>query len=242
MKRSIFPFALAALCASGCSPKYYSPNTQNVPMIREKGQVGLTVAGSGSQVEFQGAYGLTDQIALQASGGWFIPGDLDNGNGGSGRFAEGGLGLYRPVGEHFVFETYGLFGFGKMENHLPSTQEQYPETTGRISANIVRYGLQPNFGFVTKYFTIALSSRFVVLDYSSIRGSLIYNNENQIDYLRDNKTHFLIEPALTLRGGLEWLQFQFQIGPSINVANSSFPQDDGFATFGLFFNLRSKQN
>ncbi len=242
MKTSIYLFALAAVLVAGCSPKYYSPNTQNVPMISEKGQVGLTVAGSGNQVEFQGAYGLTNQLALQANGGWFIPADLDNGNGGSGRFVEGGLGYYRPIGEHFVFETYGIAGFGKFENHLPSTQEQYPETTGKISGNIGRYGLQPNFGFVTKYFTIALSSRFVVLNYSDIDGDLIYNNEDQATYLRENKTHFLIEPALTLRGGLEWLQFQIQFGPSINVTNSSFPQDDGFATFGLFFNLRSSRN
>jgi hypothetical protein len=238
MKTMLLPFACVGLLAVSCSPKYYSPNTQNVPLIRERGEVGITLAGSSNQVEFQGAYGLTNSIAIQANGGWFIPGDLDNGNGGSGSFGEGGVGFYRPLGESFVFETYGLFGFGKVENHMPSTTEQYPETTGKITARVARYGIQPNFGWRTKYVTIAISSRFVILDYSNINGSLIFENEDQVDYLRNNRTSLLFEPALTVRGGLEKVKFQVQIGPSINVTNSSFRQDDGYATLGLAFNLR----
>ena len=57
-------FSAAVLLVSvGCSPKYYVPNTLNVPMIQAKGQTNLTVAGNANQVEFQGAYGLSGSVA-----------------------------------------------------------------------------------------------------------------------------------------------------------------------------------
>jgi len=238
MKNWKLPLAFAGLLAAGCSPKFYSPNTENVPLITERGQLSLNVnGGGGGQIGFQGAVGVTDAIAVQANAGLFIPGEEDNGNGGSGNFVEGGVGFYRPIGENFVFETYGLFGFGRFENHLYSTASQYPGTSGDMSGNLLRYGLQPNFGFVTKYFTVAVSSRLVLLDYYNVDGNLTYQDMDQVAYLRDNRSSFLVEPALTIRGGLEKVKLQFQIGSSFNVTNSDFRQDKGFATLGLNFNL-----
>ena len=239
MKRGLLVSSIGlGMLAASCSPKFYSPNTQNVPLMQEQGQINLGVSGSGNQVEFQGAYGVTDHFAVQANGGVFIPADLDNGNGGSGKFVEIGGGYFTPVGENFVFEAYGLAGFGSVENHLPSTVDQYPGTTGKLDASIARFGVQPNFGFVTKYFTVAVSSRFVMLNYSGIGGNLTFEDQDQVMYLRDNRSHFLMEPALTIRGGLEKIKLQLQIGGSFNVTNSNFRQDDSFATIGLNFNLR----
>ena len=61
-----------------CSPKYYSPNTQNVPLITEKERP-IHPFGNGNQIEIQGAYGISQSIALKANGGLFIPKDLENG-------------------------------------------------------------------------------------------------------------------------------------------------------------------
>lgn len=74
---------------------------------------------------------------------------------------------------------------------------------GRYFCRTLRYGIQPGFGFKTKYFSAAISTRIVSLNYSNIKGNLVYNGENQIAYLNDNKSNFLLEPALTVRGGLE---------------------------------------
>ena len=221
---------------TGCNPKFYSPNTQNVPLISEKGETNLTLSANGNQVEFQGAHGITDAIAIQANGGLFIPSDLDNGDGGSGKFFEVGVGYYTPVAEGFVFETYGLIGFGNMENHFPSKPEG--NTGADISSNIIRFGIQPNFGYKSKYFSAAVSSRFVNLMYTGIEGDLIFGGENQVEYLEANKSNFLIEPALTLRGGLERLKLQLQIGYSLNLSNSDFKQDKTSMTLGLNFNFK----
>jgi hypothetical protein len=222
---------------SSCNPKYYTANTQNVPLISEKGETNLSLSGNDNQVEFQGAYGVSSNIAIQANAGLFIPSDLDNGDGGSGKFLEAGVGYFTPVSEKFVFELYGLIGGGSVENHFPSTVDANPGTEGDVSANIFRYGIQPNFGFKSKYFSAAVSSRFVNLRYSNIDGDLVYDSENAADYLRDNNSHFLIEPALTLRGGLEKIKLQLQIGYSWNVTNENFRQDKEFVTLGLNFNF-----
>ena len=41
------------------------PNTQNVPLISERGETNLTLSGNGNQVEFQGAYGVSDKMAFE---------------------------------------------------------------------------------------------------------------------------------------------------------------------------------
>lgn len=223
---------------ASCNPKFYSPNTQNVPLISEKGETNLTLSGNGNQVEFQGAYGVSEGFALQANGGLFIPPDLDNGNGGSGKFIELGAGYFKPLTSNLVFETYALFGMGSFENHFPTTNSGSPLTKGDLSGNILRIGIQPNFGYKSNHFSAAISSRFVNLTYNKIEGDLIFEDENQLTYLKNNSSNFLIEPALTLRGGFEKLKLQVQYGYSFNLSNSDFRQDDSFLTVGLNFNFK----
>lgn len=220
-----------------CSPKFYTPNTQNVPLMSHKGETNLTLSGNDSQVEFQGAYAITQNIAIQANGGLFIPSDLDNGNGGSGKFIELGGGYFKPVTENWIFETYGILGFGSFENHLPNTKSSNPGTEGDISSNIFRVGVQPSFGYKTKHFSAAFSSRFVNVSYSNIEGDLIYGGEVQTDYLKNNSSQFLMEPAFTLRGGFEKLKLQLQYGYSFNLTDSEFKQEHPYLTLGLNFNF-----
>ncbi len=230
-------FLFVGLGIASCSPKFYTPNTLNVPLISKKGESNLTLSGNDHQAEFQGAYGIANNIAVKANGGLFIPSDLDNGNGGSGKFIEFGGGYFNAINEHWVFETYGLLGFGNFENHLPSTKNDHPQTNGDISANILRVGIQPNFGYKSKYFSAAVSSRIVNLSYSNIKGDLIFEDVNQLNYLKDNSSNFLIEPAFTVRGGLEKFKLQLQFGYSLNLSNNDFRQDNSFLTLGLNFNF-----
>ena len=71
---------IVGLGFASCSPIYYTPNTQNVPLISQKGETNLTLSGNANQIEFQGAYGIAENIAIKANGGLFIPSDLDNGD------------------------------------------------------------------------------------------------------------------------------------------------------------------
>ncbi|MDD2983249.1 MAG: hypothetical protein PHQ74_07670 [Crocinitomicaceae bacterium] len=240
MKISGIIIGIGILSLTACSPKYYVSNTQNVPLLSEKGEIDLTLAGSGEKVEFQGAYAVTEHLGLKANGGLFIPANLDNGNGGSGKFIELGAGYFTKINqsENWIFETYGIVGIGSMENHLPSTLTDYPTSTGKIAANLLRIGIQPNIGYKTDYFTIALSSRFVHLSYDKINGDLYFDNKQQTDYLRDHASNILIEPALTIKGGFERIKLQLQYGYSFNVTDINFRQEQPFVSLGLNFKFR----
>ena len=158
LNKPLSRIAFWALILTGCDPKFYIPNTQNVPIIRAKGQSNLTVAGNGNQFEFQGAYGISDDLALQASGGFISPKNEDNGDGGSGKFIEAGLGYYRNLNPNLLVDAYGLIGFGTMENHFPNTLTSNPNTTGKIMANLTRFGIQPGISYHRNYFSISGSA------------------------------------------------------------------------------------
>lgn len=238
MKTKNFLFAgLILLCMGGCAPVYYTPTSQNVPLFTQKGESRVIVMGNESQAELQAAYAATPHLAFQLNGGLFFSPDDDSATGdGHGRFAELGAGYYTPIGDsRFVFETYGLVGIGSVENSFPESVANNPGSNGRLNANLYRFGVQPVIGFKSKYFSAALSSRFVSLNYSGIGGSLMYDGLNQQAYLRDNSSLFLIEPALTVRGGFERLQLQLQFIGSANLTKSDFYQKNSVTTLGLIY-------
>jgi len=75
------------------------------------------------------------------------------------------------------------------------------------------------------------------LSFTNVRGSLTFSDEDQVTYLQDNKNNFLIEPALTLRAGVEKIKLQLQLMKSFNLSNSDFKQDDVLLSIGLGFKL-----
>lgn len=236
--KKLLLFAGIAVLFNACSPKYYTANTQNVPLISAKGDKTLSVSGNGNQIEFQGAIGVSDHIAVKANGSFFIPANEDNGNGGGGKLFEVGGGYFKPINQNFVFETYAIVAFGDMENHFPGDGSPNQQTLGDISANVLRYGVQPSFGYKLKNFEAAVSSRFVNVNYNNIKGDLVYQGNNQINYLKDNSANFLVEPALTLRGGFDKLKLQVQYGHSFNLSNQDFRQDKDYLTLGINFRFK----
>lgn len=233
---SRFAWVTAWVLFVGCNPIYYAPNSHNVPLLTEAAETNLTVAGNADQVEFQGAYAFSDNFALQANGGLFIPQDDKNGNGGSGRFLEMGGGYLHPVDNNWVFEVYGLAGYGSVENHFRAgSPGPMAPTTGDISASLFRWGVQPNFGYKSPYFIAAISTRLIHLNYHNIEGNLVSENVDQVAFLSEHNTYFLAEPALTLRGGFEKVKLQLQLGVSYNITDSKFSQETNLMTIGLNF-------
>ena len=211
---------------SGCSPIYYAPNTLNVPMIRAKGEGVLGgYIGDPSSVNIQGAYSPKQNWAVMADGVW---GSEDSSNqGGSGHLITGGAGYYRPLNNHFMFDTYGILGLGSVENHL---------SQGDVSSGFVRYAIQPSAGFQSKYFEANVASRLVALRYFHTNGS----NAAEVTYLKGVGTQFLLEPALTVRAGYDAIKAQFQYGYSYNLTDSNFKMDEGIVSFGLIFRFKGK--
>ena len=213
---------LSLLCAvllmSGCSPIYYAPNTLNVPMIREKGEgvISAHIGDHGSR-NFQGAYSPKENWAVIADGFWAKEGSTLK---GSGHLFTGGAGYYRAVHPHLMWDTYGILGFGGVENSYSQRD---------VSSSFVRYGIQPSFGFQSRYFDASLATRIVGLRYFHTSGS----DPVEVQYLKDAGTQFLFEPAVTVRGGYDFLKAQFQVGRSYNKTNSNFKQEDNIVSVGV---------
>ena len=223
---------LVCVALTGCSPVYYVPNTQNVPVIKEKSQtnlfIGLNSSESTNGFEFQGAYGLTDKIAIQLNTDW-VKSNEDSSS-GSGHIVEVGSGYYKNISKHFVFETYGLLGFGGLKYEENGTEPQ------KINANFFRIGLQPSLSFSSKYFIASLSGRFSNLNYNAVSG-----NYSDVDYLKANNSYWLIEPALTLQAGSEDVKLFLQLQLSENLTNSYFMQDYSLVSIGCKVNLNTQK-
>ena len=222
---------------NGCSPTYYVPNTHNVPLLQQEGEGILSFTAGDWRVEFQGAYAITDQMAWMLNTAFFHPEDDEEGDGGKGELIEVGLGYYQRFRKRIMFGTYGLLGIGHVENHFPSTLTDNPWTTGKIKSMLVRYGIQPAVGIQCTYFDVAVSTRITGLSYGNLSGDLVFSGEDQVAYLRRKKTHLLVEPALTMRVGYDFLKLQMQWGHSFNVNNPSFRQDEGHFTWGIGYYL-----
>lgn len=239
LRRSLF--TAIALALGGCNPIYYAPNTQNVLIAPQRGDLSATAAADGNRVELQAAYAVTDAVSLQLNAGRYEPDELDNGDGGSGDFFEAGGGYFSPLQGNFAWEIHALLGFGDLENHFPSTVDANPGTTGEITADLLRYGIQPAIGYRSKFFEAAVSSRLLGLRYRDVEGSLVYDGEDQVQVLGEGKSYFLVEPAITVRAGLERIKLQFQTSRSFNVTDRDFRQDEAMATFGVVVELPTRR-
>ena len=232
---------IMTLGITACSPKYYTPNTQNIPLITHKGERDFSLSFDANQFNLQGAYGIAENFAVKVNGFIARENSASRDVGGSAKFIEIGGGYFKPLSDNFVFEAYGITGVGSVENHfnyISRTLPSNPSTIGQLTAKTFRIGIQPNFGYKSKYFSAAFSGRFVNLRFSNIKGDLIYENEKQVDYLKANASNFLIEPAFTIRGGFEHAKLQVQYGHSFNLSNHNFKQEDTFLTIGINVNLK----
>jgi hypothetical protein len=242
MCRSKTLFVLGiGLSIVGCNPIYYSPNTQNVLIAPAAGDLTAAAAYDGNRAEVQASYAINDALALQVNGGLYEPDDLDNGDGGSGRFLEVGAGYFSPIGDAFFWEVIGLLGVGSFENHFPSTVDSNPGTTGEISADLVRFGIQPALGYRSRYIDAAVSSRILRMSFREVEGSLLYDGEDQTALLEEGLGYLLFEPAVTVRAGLDRVKLQLQAGRSFNLTDSDFRQDESMASVGFVVVLPTRR-
>lgn len=233
MKTILFIITILTL---GCGPKYYVPNSQNIPIMKSKGQTNLGIGYNESEYtrgfELQAAHAITNHIALQFNGDWVKNGkkgyfsDASDDLKATGRMLEVGAGYFKDITPNFTFETYGLLSFGKIE------LENNSSGINNFSAKFNRVGIQPSLSYSRKRFSTSLSSRIVHLKYQNINanGNLEGFDPN---YLKTNNAYWLLEPALTIQVGSENLKFQFQYVYSHNLTNPRFEQEPDIISLGI---------
>lgn len=211
-----------AIFLNSCTHYYYVANIQDVPLFKEKNEFRISgSAGSGDEstsIEVQTAYAVTDKIGIMADYMSAKGGDPTSHNYGSGNYYEGAVGYYRPVGRFGVFETYGGLGFSNQHHEYSNYYSNL--NTGTSDLSSLKFYIQPSFGFTTKFFDIAVSTRFSALTFN-IKTNNVPGDNNLYNELNGLSTqiHPYLEPAITIRAGWQYTKVQIQAEYSENLTS-----------------------
>lgn len=231
---------LIALLAASCNHYYYGPNTNNIPLLKEKNEGRLNfnyfVTDEASGAEFQGAYAVGNKTAVMLN---FInltddgnfPG-WDNGmkeSSGSGAYVEAAGGYFsRLHPTNWVFETYAGFGFGNIHNTHDDLQ--------RSKVGVTKFFVQPSIGWASRGFQFGFSARLAFVNLR-VKSSTVTESGNwedyfDIEYIRNHRSAILIEPGLMIRSGPRGIKFSLNFASSVNLTRN-WKQEKGGVSFGV---------
>jgi hypothetical protein len=244
-------YVLIILTANSCNPCFYAPNTQNVPLFKEKNEgiasMGMHIGSYSTGFEMQAAYSCTNHIALM--GNYFHFGHRyentdyffysDDGF-FRGDYGEFGLGYFAAFDGDYVFEVYGGAGWGGIHNENTTDQ-----TTLKSDVRYNRFFVQPAIGWAGKHINLAFSLRYCLLNYTDLD---VINTQYPGDipdlYALTDLNHnpsFLFEPALTFRAGGENIKFQTQFCYSANLGNPEAYDDPLSINMGIIFFIHGEK-
>lgn len=211
-----FLFAALIIFQSGCTVTY-APNSHNVPLLQQKGELALNAGlyeavGSTPYAgfEFQGAYALTQHVGVMTN---LLSAQSLEINGNNYLF-ELGSGYYKTIGTGGVFNVYGGIGFGSLQSY-------FLNSSSTNALNYQRFFMQPAIGYTSRGFECAFSLRMCGLNYAQQQSAI---NEYYANESSPSKFSILAEPAFTLRGGWKYLKLQLQLGYSVNLTDANqFP-------------------
>ncbi|MCW5912713.1 MAG: hypothetical protein KIT62_16710 [Cyclobacteriaceae bacterium] len=234
-------FILLGLLATGCSPLYI-PNTRNVPLFREQGEVQGTILISNG-AEAQAAVAVTDNIALMVNGSFLRQkiSEPDNYT-RSHVFAEGGIGYYK-ANRRSRLEIFAGYGLGKGTSFAqyyfftPTFGQKDLVATGKYS----RIFIQPSIGQNNRRFNLAFTPRISIVNFSEFSSNDNDPANPTAVHKPTEKPGLFIEPALTGRFPLAGnLQGMFQLGLNVPLKSDNyFDYVPLQVAFGIQFNSGS---
>jgi hypothetical protein len=231
-------FLAVLLCS--CNHYYYVANVQNIPLFREKKEYrfsGIYAFGDESNcIEVQTAYSLSDKIGIIANYMSARGGDVSGKNYGKGNYFDGGVGYYKAIKNHGVFEIYG--GLGGSTQHHEYTSNYYHYYEGKSDLSFIKLYVQPSFGLTFNLLDIAASARICRLSFTNVYYSNYLNDNLRI---LSDKSHLFLEPSITLRGG--WKNIKVQVQASYaRYLNSPilYIGEEAHLSIGLYFMLAER--
>ncbi len=234
---------------SSCVHYYYAPSSNNVPLFKEKGEARIQAQYTSTAAqaddaadgfEIQTAYAAGNHTALQLNFFHASENEQEYGS-GSGNYIESAYGYFKPFAKNrLVFETYGGLGFGSVNNVFKNTSNYITE---QAKTSITKFFVQPSLGFTTKYFDVAFSSKFSLVNLG-LNNSTLSKENNDYDYeyvesLRKGRSYFFWEPGLMLRGGFEHVKVVMQLTETI-MSDDTQPISNGSISLGLAITLNAK--
>ncbi len=175
-----------------CTPTIYFPNSLNVPMLSEEGQLSASAAITANGFDPQMAYAITDNIGIMGNL-QLAPSSL--GDYPSHYLGEVGVGYFVATSSIFRFEVFGGGGYGWINERVFDDEYLTPNTS------MLRWFIQPTMGIGTDYFDFGFSARFVVPGFYEQGSAALYTS--------------FFEPAITIKAGKAPVKGFFQVGYAI---------------------------
>lgn len=209
MKHRAIILAAVTLLAS-CS--IYHPQSVDMPLIQQRGEVRADVAASASAwlivpdvvtVGATGTYGVTDWMAAQLHANY----GFDN------WYVHAAPGLYKPIGEKFVMESYVGFGYGGVNHTDKSSTDQ--STIRSYNGSFALPFVQVDAGWrrLLNHVDIAFGIKTGVFmpnfEYIHYKQDEAHTIDHQETY---TNTNMLLEPQIQLRIGGERVSFTMRYG------------------------------
>jgi|GEM_PF-3431926 len=243
------PALLFFLCAitflQSCATIYH-PGVQNIPLLKEKGEVKLSATVN----DYQGAYAVTNHIGIMVNarqmsqrpfqGFHLIPDRVDN------KMLEIGAGYFAQGEKNWTSEIYagaGVSVSGLIHAEQRISTYRFPGDTSRlpeydsyfydVQTRAARYFLQSSVGFASKYVDVAFSTRVVGLKWKSV--NILHNGVDAVDYpgFRVLKFSMFAEPAVTIQAGYKSIKIRLQTGLSLCMDRYFKGNQVTFGSIGL---------
>ncbi len=225
LKRFIFS-VLTLLLLAACEPAHYVPDTPNVPLLSNEGEIqtSLSTSHAGTQIKLAAAIDDHNAVMLNSNFATYM---------GYARqphaFIEGAYGYYMPLSDIFRFETFGGLGYGMLDFYsFYEFESQYggPYWDWRQTIQQFRLFGQTAIGFTTRFIDMGLATRVSILNF----------------YQPDlNIASVFVTPVLICRQGYKWIKLSFELGSSQQLNTISGPRhiyDRSPAfSFGIYINL-----
>ncbi len=197
-----------------CEPSRYVPNAVNMPLLTNKSETQLNLS-AGTSADVQLNYVISKKFGLMVTGMYI---DNDSTTIASNTFHvkryafDVGAGYYKRFSNNGRLEVFTGIGYGTSDfyNRTDSTTTNY---------NMLKFFVQPNFGFTSEYFDMGITPRLTFVD--------VYNPQGTY-----NEFVPVIEPTGVLRIGYKNVFLTNQFG-------FAFPllKDYEYIYPGLIFNV-----
>lgn len=234
----------------------YIPNSNNVPLLKEKDEFKGTIMPA----NFQTAFSFTNHIGFMVNGednNWLSALEQDHSTITSDhrydehwrcKLIEAGAGYFTSQNQNEVYEIYGGTGYGEMT----TTGNLY--LNADVKMNYYKTFIQPAIGFSNDYLDFAFSLRTSYVYFFNYTHTGLTSSNSILDtsissFQPHQYNSYLFEPAFTLKVGHKYVKFHTQLGLSIPTTRISDNQRSehltvnywGFnANLGITVNIASR--
>ena len=221
--------------------QYYAPTATNAPLLANKDDISFSWSRGFSETKsggnLQAAYLPGKHVGIMTNYSYLHSDNSGDDDSHQNRF-EFGAGYVNKLSEHWLFESYGGLGFGKMSN------QHY---TGFSTVKSSNYFLQPSIAVGTKEQKVQLGfiSRFNLVNFKLTDTT--FNNDrepfvtDQMKLIVNDPVHIFWEPGFVFRAGWKTVTLQAGYQMSTDLTDNGLQYAKDHFSLGVVFRLSTKQ-